>query len=77
MYDKGVNVLNGIIDEPYRGIPHVAAHKIGILPRRIKAGSRIAQMVIVPYIECHLIESVIKNDTMRGEKGFGHTNVGG
>lgn len=74
MCDKGIDVLNGIIDEPYRGVPHVATHRIGILPRRIKAGSRIAQLVIIPYVECHLVESKIKIDTERGNKGFGHTN---
>lgn len=75
MYDKGVSILNGIIDEPYRGIPHIAAHKIGFLPRKIKAGSRIGQMVILPYVECMPVPNDnIPVDTERGENKFGSTN---
>lgn len=74
MYEKGINVINGIVDESYRGIPHVAVHKIGIFPKKIKAGTRIAQMIIIPYIEPMIVKSVIKEDTNRGANGFGSTD---
>jgi dUTP pyrophosphatase len=74
MYDKGVNILNGIIDEIYRDKPHIAAHRIGFLPMKIKAGSRIGQMVIIPYVEACMIKSQISANTERGAGKFGSTN---
>lgn len=75
VYDMGIDILNGIIDEPYRGIPHVAGYRVGLWPKRIPKGSRIAQLIILPYVEPYFVESEIKNDTYRGEKGFGSTGV--
>ncbi len=74
MYDKGIHVLNGAIDETYRGHPHIAAHRIGLLPKRIKAGSRIAQMIIIPYVEVMLVKTSIEMDTDRGTGKFGSTD---
>ena len=68
--EKSIMIVNGIIDETYRGTPHVEAYKIGLLPKRIKAGARIAQMIVSPYVEPNMVSSTISNDTARGDKGF-------
>lgn len=60
--DMGLEIHSGIIHEltPF-GFAfqelHINVHKIGILPRRIKAGSSIAQIIIIPYVQCNLVES--------------------
>lgn len=74
MYDKGINILNGTIDETYRDTPHIAAHRIGFLPKRVKAGSRIGQMIMIPYVEALLLKTKIESNTDRGNGKFGSTN---
>ena len=41
-----------------------------------KAGDKLAQMIIVPYADCVLIESGL-NRTARGEQGFGSSGASG
>lgn len=46
--------------------PFVAVKSSGILPRKIKAGTCIAEMIILPYIECYTLVS----DTSSNRKNF-------
>ena len=71
---KGLLVYAGVIDESYRGIPHVVCTLLnndGSVVR-IKKGAKIAQMLIHPYSPDYYMEQVdkIDTDTERGEGGF-------
>jgi hypothetical protein len=71
---RGITVLNtpGTVDAGYRG--EVGVILINHGPEgEIKAGERIAQMVIkhVPFME--LVETDALDDSARGEGGFGST----
>lgn len=75
---KGMLVYAGIIDQEYRGIPHVICTKLtpsffvtDIIT--IKKGDKIAQGIMHPFSPNYFIEQVefINTDTSRGEGGFG------
>lgn len=86
---KGQLVYAGVIDQPYRGIPHVVMTNVNLIvgidadgfplmstqPIIIKKGEKIAQLIMNPYSEHYYIEQVEKVDTNteRGEGGFGST----
>ena len=61
----------GVVDSSYRGNVIVALHNHGQVPQIIKAGDRIAQMVITPFVSCHLIEVEELDETDRSTGGFG------
>ena len=66
----GVHVLNapGLIDPGYTGELQVILHNAGRKGYRVKAGERIAQLVVVK------VEATGRgNTTSRGEKGLGST----
>jgi dUTP pyrophosphatase len=62
----------GVIDSDYRGeimfklraIDHVASYA---------KGTRIAQMVVIPYLHCNAVVVDELSETKRGEGGFGST----
>lgn len=67
-------LIEGIIDEGFTGFFKIIATNINLLPRKIKKGERICQMVFLKY------ENVTFNEvaeysqvTQRGEGSFGHT----
>lgn len=72
----GISLVNapGLIDSGYRG-------EIGILllnndPAevfRVEPGDRIAQLLVVPFLEAEPEESDRLSDSERGEGGFGST----
>jgi len=84
---KGQLVYAGVIDEAYRGIPHVICTNLRIIagfdedgiplmnvdPIVIKKGEKIAQMIMNPYSNRFRIVKVDAVDTAtdRGEGGFG------
>lgn len=63
----------GVIDPDFRGEVAVALHNDTDNTQVISTGSRIAQMVFVPFFDVNFIESNNLSDTIRGEGGFGHT----
>ena len=63
----------GVIDSDYRGEIMVALLNHGNVPRAVKCGDRIAQMVITDYYKCDFCETDVLGDTTRGEGGFGST----
>lgn len=67
----------GLIDPDYRGQVFVPLANLGFLPRRIKAGDRIAQLLIGPALHPlqHLVETT--DDLRPADRlgGFGHTGV--
>jgi len=86
---KGLLVYAGVIDETYRGIPHVVMSNIYIIqevdsegfplmrttPIVIKKGEKLAQLIMNPYSSEFYIAQVDKVDTNtdRGTGGFGST----
>jgi len=88
---KGLMVYAGVIDQSYRGIPHVVFTNLWIIdqideqgfplmrttPIVIKKGEKLAQMVLNPYNESFYMTQVDKvdTDTDRGNAGFGSSGV--
>lgn len=72
---RGLRPANcvGCIDSDYRGEVIVALHNDADTPKSIEDGERVAQLVVMPFVECHFVEVDELDDTDRGEGGFGHT----
>lgn len=84
---KGLMVYAGVIDQGYRGIPHVVFTNLWIIdqideqgyplmrtqPIVIKKGDRLAQLIMSPYSEQFYMTQVDKVDTKtdRSSGGFG------
>lgn len=62
----------GIIDSDYRGEVKVKLSAINQMAKYSK-GSRIAQLVILPYLACDVTVVSELSDTQRGTGGFGST----
>lgn len=62
----------GVVDADYRGEWMVPIFNQSQVTQVIEPGQRIAQMVVVPFIECDFCEEKM-SDSMRGEDGFGST----
>ena len=77
---KGLLVYAGVIDESYRGIPHVVGTNLNIRDGQsiiIKKHQKIAQLTMRPHANEYFIRQVdvVDTDTERGEGGFGSTGV--
>ena len=86
---KGLLVYAGVIDQEYRGIPHVVMSNIKLTngvtsfgplivnmePITIKAGEKLAQLIMSPYSSEYFMEQVgtVDTNTSRGAGGFGST----
>jgi len=71
-----LHCLAGVIDENYRGEVKVLLINLGNREVKLEKHSRIAQLLIVPYLETEVEESENLSDTERGEKGFGYSGLG-
>lgn len=63
----------GVVDCNYRGEVCVALHNHSDMPKEVSPGERIAQMVVMPYVNVSLELAEDLSDTDRGEGGFGST----
>lgn len=63
----------GVVDADYRGEVKVALHNDGEVVREIKAGQKIAQLVVVPFLSVEFDEVKELSETVRGVGGFGST----
>ena len=63
----------GVVDTDYRGEVKVALHNDGEVVREIKAGQKIAQLVVVPFLGVEFDEVEELSETVRGVGGFGST----
>lgn len=72
---KGITVLNtpGTIDADYRGEVGVILFNTSDEDFEVKAGDRIAQIVLNKVEQINWIEVDELNETERGDGGFGHT----
>jgi dUTP pyrophosphatase len=75
---EGVTILNspGTIDSDYRGEVRVLLINLGATAVTIRAGDRIAQLVVCPVAAACLEEVELLDETRRGAGGFGHTGRG-
>ena len=71
----GLTVLNapGIIDAGYTGEIKVNLHNTHYLTHPVCAGDRIAQLVIAPIPDAHLVQVDALDTTERGDNGHGST----
>ena len=74
---RGLLVYAGIIDESYRGIPHVVCTSLIEEVIFIKKGQKIAQLIMAPYHADYTMERVLVIDesTDRGAGGFGSSGL--
>ena len=63
----------GVVDPDYRGEFMVALHNHTDEPREVEGGERIAQLVIVPFIQGSFETVEALSNTERGKGGFGST----
>lgn len=86
---QGQLVYAGVIDQNYRGVPHVIMTNVNIIdhvdadgcpimrttPIVIKKGQKIAQLIMNPYSPNFFVTQVdeVDTNTDRGEGGFGST----
>lgn len=71
--NKGIDTLAGLIDSDYRGEVKVVLINHGEDTVQIFAGDRIAQLVVVPYLQGIVREVGYLGSTERGAGGFGST----
>lgn len=72
---QGVHCYYGTIDSDYRGEILVILHNLGSERIDLKAGSRIAQLVLVTSPRFLVVEAEELSNTVRGSNGFGSTGV--
>ena len=63
----------GVCDSDYRGEYVVALHNDSDVPRWIRHGERIAQLVLLPFLPMEFSEVEALGETGRGAGGFGST----
>lgn len=63
----------GVCDSQYRGEYMVALHNDSIASRTVFPGDRIAQLIVIPYLNVNFNEVDELSNTERGEDGFGST----
>lgn len=73
----GITLVNGIgiIDAGYRGEIQVGLINHGPLSFGIRAGDRIAQLIITPFVTATFTPVAEHDTTMRGTNGLGSTGV--
>ena len=71
----GITIVNapGLVDPGYRGELRVTLLNTGEAPHAVRAGDRIAQLVLVPFVapEVRVVEDLDAGPDARGELGFG------
>lgn len=72
-YKNQVKLINdvGVIDEDYRGDIGIRLVNEGKEHYKVNEGDRVAQLIIIPYIQVELEYVDELEETERGERGFG------
>ncbi len=65
----------GVCDSDYRGEYIVALKNDGDTQYVVRNGDRVAQLVVVPFLDVEFKEVENLTETKRGENGFGSTGV--
>jgi dUTP pyrophosphatase len=72
---KGVHRLAGVIDAGYRGEVQVVMINLGAALFPLRAGMKIAQLLVQPVAPVEVIECEALDGTSRGQGGFGSTGL--
>lgn len=77
-FNDGIICPTGTIDSGFSGAIKVKLYNAwgedyGIMPPQIKAGDKIAQLIIQPLADCKLVQADKLSETERGDGGFGST----
>lgn len=72
---NGIHVLGGVIDEGYRGEIIINLINHGKYARSFPVGTRIAQLLVLPYCHVNLEWVEELSDSSRGETGHGSTGI--
>jgi dUTP pyrophosphatase len=70
---RGLKTAGGVIDAGYRGELGVVLWNISGQPQALKAGERVAQLLVVPIATPAVFETPALDETSRGANGFGST----
>jgi len=75
--NHGITVLNspGTIDADYRGEVQVILVNLGRHSFTVERGARIAQLIITATMQVEFCESAKLDETTRGVRGFGSTDI--
>lgn len=75
--NRGLRPANcvGVIDSDYRGEILVPIHNDSDEVKTIEPKERIAQLILLPFVEMNFIKVDNLNETERGEGGFGSTGT--
>lgn len=73
--NEGLRPANcvGVCDSRYRGEYMVALHNDSAYAKIVSPSDRIAQLVVMPYLDVNFNEVDELSDTKRGDDGFGST----
>jgi dUTP pyrophosphatase len=75
MGKRGLKTAGGIIDSGYRGEVHVILWNVSREEVRLRAGERIAQLLVLPIVYPEPVEVKEFDSTHRGAKGFGSSGA--
>lgn len=73
----GITLSNsvGVIDSGYRGEIGASLINTSEETTTLDAGTRVCQLVVVPFVPCELVPVDELSDTERGADGFGSTGL--
>lgn len=74
---SGITLSNavGVIDSGYRGEIRATLLNVANEAVTLEAGTRVAQMVVMPFVPCEVVAVDELGDSERGKDGFGSTGV--
>jgi len=72
---EGLHVVAGVIDNGYRGEIIVKMVNLSNKPITLVEGTKIAQMILIPVVNCDIIEVEQLSKTDRNDKGFGSSGL--
>jgi dUTP pyrophosphatase len=77
-FKHGIGIVNspGTIDADYRGEIKVLLVNLSDQEFEVKAGERIAQMIVARHERVNWEQVDELNETTRGAGGYGHTGIG-
>lgn len=76
LFKKRLIVLEGVIDQDYTGSLSVVVFNPTFLPRFVREGDRLGQLIIVPMVsDAAVVEVDALPNTPRGNRGFGSSDL--
>lgn len=73
--DRGIHLLGGVFDPPFRGEVEIILVNLGIDDFWLMPSMKICQGVLVPLVPAQVVEGKVSTDTRRAEKGFGSSGA--